>query len=174
MRDLLHSDVLRATMIGRKLMAGSPESVANDVKAHGTALQRAIADMGTLEVPDTALTQVKNAKSHLDTYIQMSQMVSAKAVANPDAAVQSVPEFTAAFTALEKANGGLSRDLDQSTIAFTNAASTQRQSQLWLLGLMFGGLSALVIGLGLAIQRSIEQPLERARLTLEKIGPGRL
>jgi methyl-accepting chemotaxis protein len=48
----------------------------------------------------------------------------------------------------------------------------QLQSQLWQIGLLAGGLIGLLIGLGLAVQRSIEKPLFRAALALEKMRDG--
>jgi methyl-accepting chemotaxis protein len=59
-----------------------------------------------------------------------------------------------------------------SFLSITANKDQQVQSHLWLLGLASVTSIGLVIGFGLATLRSIEQPLERARLTLEKMGQG--
>ncbi|WP_284360873.1 hypothetical protein, partial [Candidatus Phycosocius spiralis] len=121
----LQSDVMRATMIGRKLASGSSQDVAAAVQEHGKSLHFFMAEIEKLTTPVRVKNLVNTAKMPLDDFFKMTQTISGLAFSNPSAAALTMPAYFTAVNALQDANDKLNVELDHFAITISEAANTQ-------------------------------------------------
>ncbi|MEN9874354.1 MAG: hypothetical protein RL186_1251, partial [Pseudomonadota bacterium] len=174
MHDALNSDVMHALLIGNKMIVGTSESVAGDVAEHGANFKKIMAEIQTLDVPVNLKNLIAKAQPELLSYVSMAAQTVDLATTDPVAASAKMQAFTAAFEALEAANGKVSEELDADATVLNNAAVSELQAQMMMLGLV-GLLSlTLLAALGFFVLRTIEKPLTAAAEAMDKIGEGDL
>ena len=171
MRDALRADVLAMLLANHE---ARQQAVRDDLKEHGAAFRNRLADNASLALAEDVRRAIDGAKEPVAAYVAKADELGALAIADPTRAEAALPDFLAAFGALEERMESISDEIQAST----EAADVARRdvlatAKLLLVAIPLAGL--LLLGLLAAwIVRSVTRPIDDVVAVSERLAEGDL
>jgi methyl-accepting chemotaxis protein len=173
MHDALRGDVLAAMLAGPDASADEKNSILNDLRDHSALFHDKLAANKKLPLSPAIAQALNEVEPALVAYIKAADSVTKLALDNTLIAKQELPNFQAAFSALEDKNESVSTLISaQQEADAKSAQATADQALHWAL-LAGGGIIVVLIGLSLYLIATISRPLQKTSAALAQIQGGK-
>ena len=162
MHDALRSDVLGSVLVGLGKSSSTAGQIKTDLEEHANWFREVLSENQQLPNNSEVRDGLSKVKPSLDAYIAAAEKIVATGLQDPQAALQDMPAFDAAFTRLETDMEALSEVIEKSSQRTTEASHSAIATANLSIGVLLL-LSLIVLsGQGMWIIRSIMQPLRLA------------
>ncbi len=158
MHDALRSDVLAAQLAAIQQNAAAADEVATDLAEHEKTFRASIEANNALPLSETVRVELASVAKPLAAYIASAHNIVELARTDATAASAAMPQFTEAFSLLEKSMAAVSDHIEAETHRIHEhaaAIATGFMRMLWISGALGLGLLAT---LTIIVSRSIPRP----------------